>query len=118
VNRLLIVVLFSTSALFSMEEAPMVNVVPPRKLRLTKLYQQLKPQHAEAGYHEVLELVSLPQEIVENSLHLQKLRAEQSSAEEIAEVEEKIGSAQFIIQYLQIKFDKTQSARERYRFSK
>ena len=117
-NRLLIVVLFSTSALFSMEEAPMVNVVPPRKLRLTELYQQLRPQAVEPRYYEVSELVRLLLLMSENRAYLAQLKAEDSDAKKIAELKEEIRSVELIIKDLQLKFDETRSARERYRFSK
>lgn len=118
-NRLLIVVLFGVSALFSMEEAPVVDGVPEKKLRLTKLYEQLRPQRPiKEGYYDALHLVSLPQKLSENCAYLDKLKAEQPDAEEIIELEVEIFDAQSIIMLLQVKFDQTRSKREHYRFSK
>jgi hypothetical protein len=118
VNRLLIITFFGFSPLFSMEDAPVGRIVTPRKLRLTKLYEQLRPQFDGAGYYEVLELVSLPRLISENREYLEKLRAEQSSLERIATLEVNILDAKSIIEQLQIKFDETTPPPPPHRFSK
>lgn len=117
-NRLLIIALFGASALLAMEDAPVGRIVPPRKLRLTKLYVQLRPQSVGAGYHEVLELARLPRLISENRAYLEQLESEDSYAEEMAALEVSILYGESIIEQLQKNFDQTRSKRERYRFSK
>lgn len=116
-NRLLIVALFGVSALLSMEDAPVGRVLP-RKLRLTKLYKQLRPEYVGAGYYDVLDLARLPRLISENRAYLEQLESEDSYAEEMAALEVSILYGELIIEQLQKNFDQTRSKRELYRFSK
>ena len=54
----------------------------------------------------------------ENRAYLAQLSAKNSCAIKIAELKGEIHAVELIIKDLQITFNKTQSARERYRFSK